>query len=55
MIVGDKEIRYNSVSECVKQHPELSASQINRVLKKVIRSHKGFVFKYDVSQDKDIV
>lgn len=55
MIDGDKEIKYNNVSECVKENPGLSASQINRVLKKIIRSHKGYTFKYDVSQDKDIV
>ena len=43
---------YNSVSDCIKENPDLSASQINRVLKKIIKSHKGFIFKY---QDEDIV
>lgn len=43
---------YNSVSDCIKENPNLSASQINRVLKKIIKSHKGFIFKY---QDEDIV
>lgn len=47
-----EEIRYNSVSDCIKENPDLSASQINRVLKKIIKSHKGFEFKY---QDEDIV
>lgn len=36
---------YNSVNECAKEN-NLSSSQINRVLKNIIRSHKGFKFKY---------
>lgn len=43
---------YPSVKECVLNHPELKASQINRVLKGIIKTHKGFVFKY---KDEDIV
>lgn len=43
---------YNSVNECIKENPDLSSSQINRVLRHVIKSHKGFVFKY---KDEDIV
>lgn len=43
---------YNSVIDCIKENPNLSASQINRVLKNIIKSHKGFIFKY---QDEDIV
>lgn len=50
------EIKYNNVTECVKQNPKLTASQINRVLKGTIRTHKGYTFKYiNNSQDKDIV
>lgn len=43
---------YSSVNECVKSNPNLSASQINRVLKGIIRTHKGYIFKY---KDEDIV
>lgn len=43
---------FNCVNDCVKEYPNLSASQINRVLNKIIKSHKGYVFKY---QDEDIV
>lgn len=51
---GDR-IRYSSISDCVKENNQLITSQINRVLKNTIKSHKGFKFEYDVSQDKDIV
>lgn len=50
-----KRIRYGSVSACVRENKQLTVSQINRVLKNTIKSHKGFKFEYDVSQDKDIV
>ncbi len=43
---------YASVQECAKAE-NLSTSQINRVLKKIIHTHKGFQFKY--SQVEDIV
>lgn len=43
---------FESVNSCVKEYPELSTSQINRVLRNTIKSHKGFVFKY---KDEDIV
>lgn len=43
---------FNSVKECVKKYSELSTSQISRVLKGIIKSHKGYVFKY---KDDDIV
>lgn len=36
---------YSSVNECAKEN-NLSSSQINRVLKNIIHSHKGFKFKY---------
>lgn len=36
---------YNSVNECAKEN-NLISSQINRVLKNIIHSHKGFKFKY---------
>lgn len=45
-------ITYESVNKCVEDNPELQTTQINRVLKGIIKSHKGFVFKY---KDKDIV
>lgn len=43
---------YDCVSDCVKNNPELKTSQINRVLRGIIKSHKGYIFKY---QDEDIV
>lgn len=47
--------KYENITECVKDNPNLTASQINRVLKGVIKTHKGYIFRYDNSQDKDIV
>lgn len=43
---------YDSVKQCILEHPELKASQINRVLNHTIKSHKGFMFKY---KDENIV
>lgn len=43
---------FESVNNCIKENPNLQMSQINRVLKGIIKSHKGFVFKY---KDSDIV
>lgn len=43
---------FDSVKQCILEYPELSASQINRVLNHTIKSHKGFKFEY---KDKDIV
>lgn len=43
---------YNCVNDCVKENPNLSASQINRVLNKVIKSHKGYIFTY---KDEDMI
>lgn len=43
---------YNSVKECVYDNPQLKTSQISRVLKNTIKSHKGYIFKY---KDEDIV
>ena len=43
---------FNCVNDCVKENPSLSASQINRVLNKIIKSHKGYIFTY---KDEDIV
>ena len=43
---------YDCVEDCIKENPNLSTSQINRVLTNVIKSHKGYIFKY---QDEDIV
>lgn len=45
------ETKYNSVNECILNHPNLSASQINRVLTKKIKSHKGFEFEYIKDED----
>ena len=52
----NEEFKYESIKDCIEKNRDLalSASQINRVIKKIIKTHKGFVFKYD-SQDKDIV
>lgn len=49
--------RYENVKACVDDNPELEliASQINRVLKHIIKSHKGWRFEYDINEDKDIV
>lgn len=44
--------KFDCVKQCVNEYPELSTSQINRVLNKTIKSHKGYTFKY---QDDDIV
>lgn len=44
--------KFNCVKQCIEEYPELKASQINRVLNKTIKSHKGYTFKY---QDEDIV
>ena len=47
---------YKNITDCVKDNINLTASQINRVLKGIIKSHKGFKFEYiNNSQDKDIV
>ena len=43
---------FESVNSCIKKYPELISSQINRVLKGIIKSHKGYKFKY---QDENIV
>lgn len=43
---------YNSIKECVQNNPQLKTSQISRVLKNIIKSHKGYIFKY---KDEDIV
>lgn len=49
---GSETHEYNNVNECVKQNPSLKSSQISRVLKNIIRTHKGWCFKY---KDEDIV
>lgn len=43
---------FDCVKQCVSEYPNLSASQINRVLNNTIKSHKGYVFRY---KDDDIV
>lgn len=43
---------FDCVKQCVSEYPELSASQINRVLNNTIKSHKGYSFRY---KDDDIV
>ena len=42
----------NATGDCVAKYSELQTSQISRVLKGVIKSHKGYVFKY---KNEDIV
>lgn len=44
--------KFNSIKECIEKHSEFTSSQIARVCNHVIKTHKGFVFKY---QDEDIV
>lgn len=41
---------YNSINECATEN-NLSESQINRVLRKIIHTHKGFIFKYSKVED----
>lgn len=36
---------YPSIAECARKN-NLSSSQINRVLKNIIKTHKGFKFEY---------
>jgi hypothetical protein len=43
---------FDSVKQCITEYKELKASQINRVLSNIIKSHKGYIFRY---KDKDIV
>lgn len=43
---------FDSINDCIKKFPNLDKSQIMRVLKNVIKSHKGYVFKF---KDEDIV
>lgn len=43
---------YESINQCVKEHSEFDKSQIMRVLKKIIKTHKGYSFKF---KDEDIV
>jgi hypothetical protein len=43
---------YDSIRTCVKQNPQLKGSEINRVLKGILKSHRGFVFKY---KDEDMI
>ena len=50
MIKGIDIREYSSIIECVKHNPQLSASQINRVLKGKIHKTKGYTFCYK-SQD----
>lgn len=51
---GSELREYESVKNCVEQNPELVSTQINRVLKKIIKTHKGWCFKYK-EQGDDIV
>jgi hypothetical protein len=46
---------YESVKACVNENSELITSEINKVLKGKMKTHRGWHFKYDDSQDKDIV
>ena len=43
---------YSCIEECVSKNPQFQTTQINRVLKGIIHSHKGYCFKY---KDDDIV
>lgn len=48
---SNKEYLFDNVDKCVDMYPNLSKSQINRVLSKKIKSHKGFVFEYIKDED----
>lgn len=48
----NQEFEYASINECVEYNPTLKASQINRVLKNIIKTHLGYTFRY---KDEDIV
>ena len=43
---------FTCVEECIKKHPEFQITQISRVLRGIIKTHKGFSFKF---KDDDIV
>lgn len=43
---------YASIEECIIANKQLQSTQINRVLRNIIKSHKGFVFKY---KDEDMI
>ena len=43
---------FDCVKQCISEYPELSATQVNRVLNNTIKSHKGYTFRY---KDEDIV
>ena len=43
---------YDSINSFIKEHPECSTGQVNRVLRHVNHYHKGYTFKY---KDEDIV
>lgn len=43
---------FDCVKQCISEYPELSTSQVNRVLNNTIKSHKGYTFRY---KDEDIV
>lgn len=45
-------VEYSCVSEFAEKHPETQVTQISRVLRGIIKSHKGFCFKF---KDDDIV
>ena len=49
---GNKIKEFDSVKQCISEYNTLSSSQINRVLNKIIKSHKGYIFRY---KDNDIV
>lgn len=51
-IKTNQKFEYSSIDECISNNPQLKASQINRVLNKVIKTHLGYTFKY---KDEDIV
>ena len=46
---------YKNTHDCVLDNPELTTSQITKCLKGKMKTHKGWHFKYNDSQDKDIV
>lgn len=49
---GNLIAEYESVEKCIIENTKLQSGQINRVLKGLIKSHKGYVFKY---KDEDMI
>lgn len=45
--------RFDCVQDCLNEYKELQSTQISRVLRGIIKTHKGYSFKFE--KDEDIV